>query len=444
MALMIKTTGLEDYLSEGEGFIKALIMGEPGVGKTRSAGFWPKPIFADTEKGRMSVADLHVPYVEITSSVDMFALTDELERECKRPASQRRFQTLVIDTVDALQRIVMDERLQSEKKETFSGWGDWGYLDARMMQFISRLHRLRMNIVVNCHLKGSSSGDDGPQILGPKLKGDFRDQIAAEFDLVGYMTTQWKANKGERVLTRGIRWKADPAFPMLKDRSGRLPEFTPVNFTAEDYTNLLVHMGEAMDSLRPSETVGEIALPASASPAPPNLKGGPVEPKEDAPAPKPAAKKAAAPKKAAKPAEPQPPDNVTVLKGVEVEEVGAVSVPADEPTQTAPEPASTPVEDSAEHTAALSLVQDNLGAAVVTEPDEVDPTPTPAPAAAPPRTERTCGTPGRNKDGTINASPAQGCGKSLAEEDKNLVNVAFIKTRTYLCADCFKQQRAAS
>ena len=72
--LTIKTTGLSDYLDGGSGRIKVLMMGPPGSGKTRSASFWPKPLLADCEDGRMSVADRAIPYAAIKTTADMKAL----------------------------------------------------------------------------------------------------------------------------------------------------------------------------------------------------------------------------------------------------------------------------------------------------------------------------------------------------------------------------------
>jgi len=42
--LIIRTTGVEEFLdAAGEAHVKALILGAPSAGKTRSASFWPKP-----------------------------------------------------------------------------------------------------------------------------------------------------------------------------------------------------------------------------------------------------------------------------------------------------------------------------------------------------------------------------------------------------------------
>ncbi len=218
MTLIIKTTGWEDYLGDSGAYIKALIMGPPGAGKTRSASFWPAPIFADCEKGRMSISDRAVPYAEIRTGQQMDELMEMLKKECAKGA-QRRYQTLVIDTIDSLQRIWIHERLVSEKKEALSGWGDWGHLDGKATQLLEKVLNLPMNVVVNLHVKETTEDIEGSEskliIKQPKLKGDLRDQIAAEFDLVGYMDTDWEAVNGKRALVRSIKWTPEPRHPIL-------------------------------------------------------------------------------------------------------------------------------------------------------------------------------------------------------------------------------------
>jgi hypothetical protein len=56
MALLIQTTGLEDYAPGGTARVKVLNIGGPGAGKTRFSSFFPAPIFADCERGLASVA----------------------------------------------------------------------------------------------------------------------------------------------------------------------------------------------------------------------------------------------------------------------------------------------------------------------------------------------------------------------------------------------------
>lgn len=465
MTLVIKTTGVEDFL-DGEGYIKALILGPPGAGKTRSAGFWPGVIFADCEKGRMSLADLQVPFAEITSQRDMESLLAMLKVECRKPVSDRRYRTLVIDTFDAYQRIVIQERLDAERKESLSGWGDWGYLDAKMTQFVARLMALPMNIIVNVHVKNATTGDDESRVatVEPKLKGDLRDQIAAEFDLVGYMGTYWEAENGERVLKRGIQWHPDPTKPILKDRSGRLPRWTPVTLGPDDFTVLFQALLGGMEGLEDADVVEELPTDDAPPPAPPRA-GGPVpnapEPRKVAPPAKKTAAKAAPPTTtpprvvgkpavppAPKPVVPPAPKPQPVSETAEPEHdyvaeqeaaaTGAdVSTPVGVDTETGEivEPAAEPSLDEATETA-----QDTLGAQVVSDepaPDTTTASEDEGDSEAPSESSVVCGTgPG------VNGVVVPGCGKEIGpDESADLVQIAMLKTRTHLCNACYAAHR---
>jgi AAA domain len=303
----------------------------------------------------MSVADRAIPYAAIKSAADMKALLTLAEEESKRPKDQQRFQTLIIDTLDAYQRIVIQEYLKANKKASMSGWQDWGHLDAEMTELVARLSGVSMNVVVNLHVKdtkvgGGDDGEGGILVKSPKLKGDLRDQIAAEFDLVGFMETGWEAVGGKRVLSRYIQWEPSPDKPILKDRSGQLLSKTPVAFTEEDYLGLLRPLEAAMEKLKAGAVVVEVETPKPVDPVA-VTKGGPVgNVANAATAPKPATPAAAAPKPAtAAPSVPPVPPVTTP--------VPAAAVPLIEPK-------AIPV-TAAE---AVATVEAVLGGEVVPEP----------------------------------------------------------------------------
>jgi AAA domain len=159
-------------------------------------------------------------------------------------------------------------------------WQDWGYLDAEMVELVARHSGITMNVVCNLHVKdtkvgGGDDGDGGYLVKSPKLKGDFKDQVAAEFDLVGYMETGWEAVDGKRVLSRYVQWEPSPDKPILGDRSGQLLGKTAVTFAEEDYLGLLRPMEAAMVRMKAGVVVAEVATP---EPVDPVLvtKGGPV------------------------------------------------------------------------------------------------------------------------------------------------------------------------
>lgn len=471
--LIIRTTGVQEFLDDaGEAHVKALILGAPSAGKTRSASFWPKPIFADCEKGRMSIADRHVPYAQIESSADMDAFLRAIEVDAKKPLEQRSYRTLVLDTFDAYQRILVQERLRTERKEALSGFADWGWLDAKMVGLVSRLLRLPMHLVVNVHIKETHDGDDGPIGYQAKLKGDIREQIAAEFDLVGWMNTHWEITTTpsgtEKQLARSIQWHPEPKFPILKDRSGQLPKETPVTFSYDDFDNLSSLMfGDVIGNMAEGQQVAvfEREEPDVVEPT----AGGPVRPTGALPAKSTA--KRAAPKQEPAARTMKAPSSTTVVGTAPDEqpatepasepeatpEPGAQDAPAPEVSSeaatdvpTADTPSSSDAAAQAEPEAGVAVAQEVLGAEVVSteqgtdEQNEKEDTPAPTPpqpeTPAPAAPTATCGTPSRHlPEGT---PPASGCGKSLAGENKDLINIAILKSKTLLCPACLTAWRA--
>lgn len=292
MPLFIQTTGLEEYAPGGAARIKVLLIGGPGAGKTRWSSYFPKPIYADCERGLASVADRKVPYVNINTSGDMLDLLTMLKQECAQPAANRRFQTVVIDTLDAYQRKVKNEWMEKEKAQAFSGWEAWGFLNARMQMLMTRLLNLDMNVIVAVHYKDKTTkdADTGKESheLMLQLQGESADTAFNDFDLVGWMGTYWEAVDGERQQKRGLTFKATPEKPFLKDRLHVTPQWMEVTFDEQDYENLFQRIQDKLEDLDASAVIGEVpnADPTAVRPAnvitPEAIGSGPVAGAADA------------------------------------------------------------------------------------------------------------------------------------------------------------------
>jgi hypothetical protein len=455
--ILIKTTGFDQYLHSGErggSYIKALIMGDHGVGKTPSAACWPDAIIADCENGLASVASNAVPYADIRTTDDMLALIEHCRRDSLLPVDKRRYRTLVIDTIDSYQRRIIQQRLKAEQKESMSGWQDWGWLDGKMTQLIEGLLSLPMHVVVNMHVKDFDDGDDDTKMLVKKarLKGDFKDSIFQDFDLIGLMETSYVQGqgdkKGERVRVRNIRWHAEPRFPSLRDRFNKLPRFTTVDFTERDFWRIFEHITEGMDSIPETKTVDEAegGSEPAVEPAEADAKGGPVEspqlPRNQAAkrAAKKVAKKAPA-KKAVKGQHVELAEPVRHEDEKPVAEGGHTPQPKDPwtPPSTATDVAVEAIkgvqaEAVAEMDKAVGLLTEELGAEEVKTETEMREEL--AKAEKPKRTAKACGDqPDSMAARGFEAAP--GCGRELSADNAGKAQIAVLKAKTYLCDDCF-------
>ena len=265
MALTIRTTGLEQYAPGGSARLKMMVIGGPGAGKTRSASFWPKPIYLDCEAGLASIADRNIPYAAISTSQDMLDALSFLKVETRKRDADRDYQTVIVDTLDAFQRKVKDEWLQANPNAgSFKGYDAWGYLDAKMSMLMTRLLNLDMNIIVNVHYKdktikeGVGENATERQELMLQLQGDIKDNAFNDFDLVGWMGSYYEAVDGQRVKKRGVTFTDSPDRPFLKDRLHIAPKWMEITFTEQDYKGLFTALVARLDDMGEGQVVGEI------------------------------------------------------------------------------------------------------------------------------------------------------------------------------------------
>jgi hypothetical protein len=278
MGLKIKRAGSEEY---GR-FVKALIAGDPGAGKTRISSTFPHAFYANADAGMMSVADRAVPFVDVTSSEDLTLLLNGL----RQPPKMRQqilgvpVQTIVIDTLDAVQKILIDERKRSEKKDSMS-IADWGWLGDQMRTYVKNFRNLEMNVIFTVHLKTESDAETGQTFIRPALQGAMGDEIPSHVDVCAILKSSTVSvvenGKTFKRTTRTLQTAGDSRASWLKDRSGKLPLDFEVNLVDDGIRLLNTIFGG--ETAAPSVVVGESG---SVPEAPPAVEKAPAEePKRD-------------------------------------------------------------------------------------------------------------------------------------------------------------------
>lgn len=238
MGLEIFTTGAEDYGTH----IKALFCGDAGAGKTLISSTFPNPFYASAEGGLMSVARRRMRGTEIRTSEQLRELRGYLDQEPDVRAQTLKgpVDTIVIDTIDEIQKILIQERLAAKRLESLDQQS-WGWLGDKMRAILKAYRNLPMNVVFTCHLKESADQTTGQIFVKPALQGAVGDEVSQYMDLALLLKTELATRivgqTTERYERRFLQTYKDPQHTWIKDRSGQLPGEIQVNFE-DDYERI--------------------------------------------------------------------------------------------------------------------------------------------------------------------------------------------------------------
>ncbi len=256
--LNIMRTGSDEY---GK-FIKALITGNPGAGKTLVSSTFPNPLYANVEGGLMSIADRKIPFVNVEGMDDIISIKNVLSQDKKVREKILGFpvDTVVIDTIDEVQNLMIQELLIREKKAKMA-IQDWGKVADEMKALIRGFRNLDMNVVFTCHLKTMTDEEDGRSWYAPGLAGQMADKIPGMVDLSLMIHTaevvEVTKEGTKKVDKRLIESYPTKQYPFLKDRSGKLPHSFEVNFH-DDYARIQELIFGDMSSVPVTEEIAEL------------------------------------------------------------------------------------------------------------------------------------------------------------------------------------------
>lgn len=397
MALKVKRTGSEEY---GR-YVKALVCGEPGTGKTLTASTWPNVLYVNAEGGLMSVADRNVPAVDVTDSAMLLELKNVLMQppEIHEKELGVRVETVCLDTIDEIGRLLQKERLEATGKDAMV-IQDWSWYGDQMRALIRAYRNLPMNVIFNCHLKAQTDEETGKMFVKPAIQGATGDEIAGFVDLAVVLIarphTEVVDNKQVRTIVRHMQTFPDSRSPWIKDRSGKLPMELPVNFH-DDHKRVDAFIFGSSEPLPPTQPVAEVDSSDVVGEAERVVASS--KPDEQ-----PQRKKAAKPKKAEKPkvddtaqaSEPEP------------------SVPQEAETDLQPEPEVEAQAAEPEPAAEVIDVREDPSSESVSESET-------APS-------------------TDNALVCSECQNAV--ESKDQADLSFIRFRRRLCRSCMKEARA--
>lgn len=180
------------------GPIKLLIYGPPGGGKTVFSASAPSPLMVDNEKGLRSLLN-HPEYANLPSlPVEQFADLDKLFWELYAGKAHDR-ETIVLDGFGELQKRQLDEHMDGafaanpgKRTQFLPIQQDYLINTEIMRRLLWAFRELPRHLILTCHDREEKDDTTGLISIRPDLPQKLSKTLEGIFDVVGYMTFEWR------------------------------------------------------------------------------------------------------------------------------------------------------------------------------------------------------------------------------------------------------------
>lgn len=192
-------------LSEEVPWIKMVLYGAPGVGKTYWAAQAPEPVFIDFERSTetlRSVLELKdVPVFRPETFKEVMKFVEEV-------AKTKKFSTIIFDTVSSMQTFYMREyMIEVEKKgggrDRFLPYqGDYRYATNELTDLWWYCQNMDANVIFIAHEKVVENDQGNIAAIYPLLTPAVRDALSQFINVIGYM--EKKTNAVSKTVERNL------------------------------------------------------------------------------------------------------------------------------------------------------------------------------------------------------------------------------------------------
>lgn len=191
--------------------VKVLVYGQAGAGKTSMIRTLPSPIVLSAEGGLLSLGDVDVPFIEITSVADL----REAYAWLAESAEAKPFQSVALDSISEIAEVV----LSTEKRVSKDPRQAYGAMQDTMTELVRAFRDLPGRHVYMSAKLEKSQDEMGRMLYAPSMPGNKTGQaLPYFFDEVLALRVE---KDSEGAVQRALMCASDGLWS-AKDRSGKL------------------------------------------------------------------------------------------------------------------------------------------------------------------------------------------------------------------------------
>lgn len=226
----------KDVTTDSE-FLKVLVVGQPGTGKSVLASTFPTPGFVFDFSGGIIIyrgKDFDYNQYEI-SPVGWVKFENDF-REVKQAVSEGKYQTVVLDDITAWIDIAMEKSMAMDPKRNAVGGPLWNVhytmtknlLEAKIRQLLS----FNCNVILIAHMEVTKDDETGAVIdIKPLITGQLAIRLPGYFDEVYYTLTK-KVGDIVEFMVQTVPIGMKNARSRLSGKERLLPNFIPNEYPA--------------------------------------------------------------------------------------------------------------------------------------------------------------------------------------------------------------------
>lgn len=177
-------------VTERSRWLKAIIYGMPGVGKTTLCASAPSPIIIDVEKGTKSLLlDAHFQGVRILEPKE-FKDVDSLFWAIRN--GKIECESIILDSISEFQRLHLDEILIAENKKSsarnpyLAQQQDYRLSTEMMRRHVLALRELPLHFLMTAHAVETPDDVTGVPSIRPSVTPKLAGTLVGMMDLIGY------------------------------------------------------------------------------------------------------------------------------------------------------------------------------------------------------------------------------------------------------------------